>query len=90
MNECNTIIFGLVWAILDHLFKMIFNVHCECVSFYTSFDPILTLPVPPDCFIVALPVASVSSRIWLSPGASIICHHALSTLLYPISLSLWG
>lgn len=64
--------------------------HFECVFLYTSFGPILTLPVLPDCFIVALPVPSVSCRIWLSPGASTICHHVLSTLLYPISLSLWG
>lgn len=61
-----------------------------CGQLWASFGPILTLSVSPDCFIVVLPIASVSSRIWISPGASIICHHALSTLLYPISLSLWG
>lgn len=78
--------YGQVWVIS----LSFFYVHLECVSFYTSFGPILTLPIPSYCFLVALPIASVSSLIWLSFGASIICHHTLSILLYHISLPLWG
>lgn len=56
------------------------------VSFYTSFGPNLTVPVPPDYFLVALPTASVSRWIWLSPGVSLICHHTLAAPLYHILL----
>lgn len=35
------------------------------VSFYTSFGPNLTVPVPPDYFLVASPTASVSRWIWV-------------------------
>lgn len=78
--------YGQHWVISLHSFY----VHLACVSFCICFGPILTVPVPPDRFLVAFPKASVSHRIWLSPGASIICRHTLSAPLDHIFLPLWG
>lgn len=64
-------------ATLGYLFTFFLGVF-GVNSFSICFGPILTVPAPPGCFLVALPKASVSHRIQLSPGASIICHHTLS------------
>lgn len=64
----------------------IFSMCIWSVSFCPSFGLILTVPVPPYCFLVASPTTLSLAGFGSSPGASIVCHHTLSAPLYHILL----